>query len=74
MTTQITMSAYDERTEQRTRILELFEQLGFVPTSVLRMVAYQYNARIFELRRPPFNYNIVRANENGRCGFRMVQG
>jgi len=67
---QQTLELFDERTAQRERILELLKKNNFVKTSTLRIIAYQYNARIFELRQ--IGYIIESCRENNICGFKYI--
>jgi hypothetical protein len=60
---------------QRERILQMLLKGEFVPTAVFRVFAYQYNARILELRRGMHDgheYDIrSMRDEQGRCGFKL---
>lgn len=62
---------------QREKILQLLQTGCFVSTASLRLFSYQYNARLYELRRGRHDgicYHIVKErDELGRCGFRMVE-
>jgi len=57
------------RVAQRGLILALLRYFPFVPTSCLRDLSYQYNARIYELRR--FGHNIKAIKNDGVCGFML---
>lgn len=65
-----TLDTFDDKHKQKERILKLFKLSEFVPTAALRLIAYQYNARIYELRKA--GYHIVSDKEDGKCGFRLV--
>jgi len=54
---------------QRDTILNLLKKHDFVPTARLRLFAYQYNTRIFELRR--IWYNIISLSQNGKRGYKL---
>lgn len=54
---------------QRSIMLKLFIQLDFVPSGMLRTFAYQYNARIYELRR--LGYVIKATKKDGVFGYIM---
>jgi len=57
---------------QRSRILELLQKNKFVPTAQLRLIAYQYNSRLHELRKQ--NHNIISTkDEEGRWGFKLIE-
>lgn len=61
-----------EHKAQRKKILDLLNKKDFVPTAVLRQFAYQYNARIFELREKGY---IIKAEKiDNRHGFRLLGG
>lgn len=69
---QTTLSRYekvktDEKSDQRKRILELLLNNDFVATATLRLFAYQYNARIYELRRKGWIIKSMR--KDNKCGF-----
>ena len=64
------LESFDDKHVQKVRILKLFQISDFVPTAALRIIAYQYNARIYELRKS--GYHIVSDKEDGKCGFRLV--
>lgn len=55
---------------QRNTILKLLEGTSFVPTQLLnQMGIYQYNARIYELRR--LGYDIHSTQKDGVYGFEL---
>jgi hypothetical protein len=58
---------------QRNKILDLLINNDFVKTSYLlnEVKAYQYNARIKELRKE--GYNIVSDRYNGVFGFKIIK-
>ena len=63
------------RNSQREQILKLLHKNNFVRTSHLRIIAYQYNARIYELRRGIHNnklYDIRACREEGIHGFKLL--
>lgn len=60
------------RKSQRTLILHLLKKNDFVSTASLRIIAYQYNARIFELRNGLHDntqYHIESVRNNNKYGF-----
>lgn len=64
------------RKSQRDRILALLKKKDWVPTSVLRQMAYQYNARILELRRGLHDdkaYDIQSVRQDDKYGY-VLQG
>lgn len=67
---QQTLELWNPRHTQRNKILTLLKSKNFVSTSVLRMVAYQYNARIKELRS--MGYVIESCRNMGRSGFKLL--
>ena len=69
MQTPITL--FDDHSTQREKIIELLTKNNFVPTYVLLNIvhAYQYNARIKELRQ--LGHNIVSIRYNGVFGFKI---
>lgn len=54
---------------QRDKILKLLIDNDFVSTAQLRLFAYQYNARIYELRKSGFD--IKTARKDGKWGFTL---
>ena len=70
---QTPITIFDDHSTQREKIVELLEKNEFVPTSILLNVvhAYQYNARIKELRQ--LGHNIVSIRYNGVFGFKIVK-
>ena len=66
---QTDLTDYSETQTQRERIKQLLLKHRFVPTAALRLFAYQYNTRIFELRKE--GWPIQRAREDGKCGFTL---
>lgn len=65
---------FDDRCTQRDIILALLMRKSFVPTSLLRLRAYQYNTRIFELRRGQHDgiaYDIKSVMVDGIYGYSL---
>jgi hypothetical protein len=66
----------NNRRSQCKTILKLFKQNDVVLTQQLRMFAYQYNARIYQLRRGLYDgkkYLIEKCkDELDRCGFKLL--
>lgn len=63
------------RYSQRQKILNLLRKNNFVRTSHLRIIAYQYNARIYELRKGMHDnlfYDIRSCRENSIHGFKLL--
>lgn len=60
---------------QRQRILEMLLDHPIVLSAELRLFAYQYNARIYELRKgmhDGLEYNIISLrDEKGRSGYKL---
>lgn len=67
---QQTILEYDDKCRQRDRILTLLKRNEFVSTAELRLIAYQYNARIYELRA--LGYVINSTHINGKYGFMLL--
>lgn len=68
---QQTLICYNTHDGQRGRILEMLRTHDFVPTASLRLFAYQYNARIFELRKA--GHDIESCRQDGVVGFRLCR-
>ena len=68
---QMCLEVYESRSGQRQRMLNLLKSFEFIPTAMLRQFSYQYNARIFELRKMGYEI-IAMKDENGRCGFMLT--
>ena len=66
---QTTVKQYDEHIDQRKRILKLLRDNDFVPTAQLRLIAYQYNARIYELRKKGY---VIKSVKTPKCGFMLI--
>ena len=66
---QTGINQYNERVGQRKRILKLLNENLFVPTAQMRLVAYQYNARIHELRKEGYQ---IRSIRTPKCGFELI--
>lgn len=65
-----------EHNTQRKKILKMLKNQDFVPTASLRLFAYQYNARIKELREGKENniiYNIISTKQDGKHGFSLYR-
>ena len=60
----------DSGFNQRKRILNLLRKNEFVPTAQLRLFSYQYNARIYELRKA--GWHILATKQDGRYGFELT--
>lgn len=67
---------HGNRQSQCKTILKLLRHTDIVLTQQLRMFAYQYNARIYQLRRGHYDgkkYLIEPCKDDqGRCGFRLL--
>ena len=72
MTQQLTINTFNH-TNQRDRILQMLKDHDFVSTSSLRLFAYQYNARIKELRVEFGHDKIISCKQDGVFGFRWVE-
>jgi len=73
--TQLRMTQVQNRDDQCGKILKLLTENEFVSTkSLLNLGIYQYNARIFELRRGYYDniiYNIISIKYNSIYGFKL---
>lgn len=69
---QLTINTF-QRMSQRDRILQMLKSRDFVPTAALRLFAYQYNARIKELRTQFGHDKIQSVRQDGVCGFRWMK-
>lgn len=69
---QLKITPFDQRIEQKKRILELFEQKNHIFTQEFgNLGIYQYNARIKELRDR--GYNIVSCKIDSKFAFKMEE-
>jgi hypothetical protein len=72
---QMKLGVWDSRNSQCKRILELLQSRDFVLTTTIRLIAPQYNARIYELRNGMYDgekYIIESEYRNGATGYRLV--
>lgn len=68
---QLTIHTF-QRKSQRDRIYDMLQNNDFVPTAALRLFAYQYNARIKELREIYGQDRIIACRQDGKYGFKWL--
>jgi len=72
MMQQLTINTFHKKS-QSDRIWDMLQKNDFVSTASLRLFAYQYNARIKELRELYGHDSIVACKQEGVYGIRMVK-